>query len=86
MVLCEGAEVGLLAKAGVGQDHPTTAEILPVVEVFADSVALLPPHMVGNFLPCLKETAAQVGFGFAVQFGGGGHGTWGVGIRAGAVI
>jgi hypothetical protein len=71
VVIGQGTEIGFVAKAGVGKNHPALPEVVPIQQVGADAIALLLPDLGRNTLPRLQQTTAQVSFGFVVLFSHG---------------
>jgi len=50
MVLGQGAQIWFLAKAGVGQNYPALAKVMPGQEVSTDAIAFLLPQLRRNAL------------------------------------
>jgi len=58
MVLGQGAQIWFLAKAGVGQNHPALAKVVPGQKVSTDAIALLLPQLGRNTLAGFDQAAA----------------------------
>ena len=54
VVLGQGADIWLVAKAGVGQHHPALAKVVPGLQVGTDAIALLPPDLGRNALTSVE--------------------------------